>query len=263
MKKIKKFAHKMFFKRGSQFVPKPELEHGWKRSELLINEVTLVFLQKKKDDIPAKAIIILAHPYLAEGRLFFIRSGIAQIYLNQNCVVFIPDFNGFGESKFRDFDYQNDLIAVANEVKKKFPDLPVYLHGVSFGASQAIMAASEKTHPFSRIIIENCLDSNLNYYRKRNLKLFHTMRFLMSVFPGINRNHDYALQIQKIHNIQQIIMIYGEDDDLTTVEMGRKLEENSPVNVSFFILPGGHLQGVSKAPAEYEHILNDFIQNQI
>jgi uncharacterized protein len=258
--KIRLLTHRLLMPRGRQYTHDVALEAGWRKNFLVSGEKNICVIQKSNQH-HAQHAVILAHPYLADAKKFFLARGHAQMYLDHGFDVIIFDFNGFGESPFIDFDYSGDLAIVAEYLHASNPDLHITGHGISFGASHTINYATQQDNVFKKIIIENCLDSNLSYYKKRNKNLHFLMLGLMKVFPNVNRDHNYVKGINHLKNIQNVLFIYNTEDDLTTVEMGRKLSKACNIPFSFSTFSGQHLRAFQDNKDDYINSVISFIKS--
>lgn len=255
--KIKKIIHQLILPRGNQFIEDPELAIGWEKNIIVFDNKQICVLHQSP--VTAHSIIILAHPYLSEARQFYLKRGHAAMYLNMGFHVVLFDFNGFGESPFEDFNYEEDVRIVAEHFKAKYPDKNISGHGISFGASHVLSYATKMNHHFKKIIVENCLDSNLTYYRKRNIKLFYVMKSLMAIFPGANKNHDYVKSAGNILKVENMLLIYNQEDDLTTIEMGQKILAKCNVPAHLEIFKGKHLEAYQKDTLKYVSVISKFL----
>lgn len=246
--------------RGRKFIPDPLLESGWKKFFINSRGKDICTLLLEAPSQP-KGVVILAHPYLAEARNFFLGRGHADMYRSLGYHVITFDFNGFGESPFHDFAYASDLEAVADEARRRYGNLLICGHGVSFGASHTITYATRESNHFDCIIIENCLDSNLSYYKKRNRKLHYLVKALMKIFPGSNSDHNYVRSISRLHNVNRVLLIYNSDDELTTPIMGRQLEEACNKPVTFCLMNGKHLNALKDNQALYSKTISVFLSD--
>jgi hypothetical protein len=260
--RLNKILFRMLLPRGGNFRIKPFLERDWQSGKIKISNTPLRFLFHTPDKSQApKYSVLLAHPYLSEGRYFFIRSGIADMYRQLSCNVYICDFNGFGRSPFRDFDFEKDLIGTGKHISQMHPDTKVILHGISFGAAQSILACTQEHHPFTGLIIENCLDHNLSYFKVRSRKLYYLLRFLNLLRPESAKKHHYTERITEIKLLSAVLFIYCEADTLTTPDMGRKLYNNTGIPSSMQIFRGGHLEASAHDVSEYRAVLERFLSS--
>lgn len=255
---IRNYTHRLLMPRGRNYISDHQLETGWTKIKEAYKNKQICILYKKTD-ITSKGTIILAHPYLADAKLFFLRRGHAEMYLKLGFDVFLFDFNGFGESPFLNFDYEEDLMIVSEFAKSLNPSQSVSGHGISFGASHTLTYATFKNNVFDNIIIENCLDSNLSYYRKRNKKLHFLMLGLMKIFPKVNRNHDYTKNIKHLKNINNVLFIYNMGDDLTTIAMGEQLLLNCNKSCKMEIFEGKHLNAFQDNEKRYTEVISSFL----
>ncbi|HMR86766.1 MAG TPA: hypothetical protein PKD51_01365 [Saprospiraceae bacterium] len=258
---IKNTLHKILLPRGRAYQEDKTLLDGWNKINMASGLKSICAIHKETTSISPKGVVFLSHPYLADAKQFFLRNGHAQMYLEGGFHVTIFDYNGFGESKFSDFNYAEDFNIVVKYFRNIFPDTLFYGHGISFGASNLINYTNDSSHQLNKIIIENCLDSNLTYYKKRNIKLYYLMRALMKVFPFANKNHDYSKGVQSIKNVSDALFLYNTEDTLTTIEMGEKLQKNCIVPSQMVIFGGKHLEAFVTEPERYKLTVANFIIN--
>ncbi len=255
--KIKKIIHQLILPRGKQFIEDRELTIGWEKKIIGYGNKQICVIHQSP--AIAHSLMILAHPYLSEARQFYLRRGHAAMYLNMGFHVVIFDFNGFGESPFEDFNYDEDVSIVTEHFHTMYPEKKIIGHGISFGASHVLSYATKMNHHFGKIIIENCLDSNLSYYKKRNIKLFYVIKSLMAFFPGANKNHDYVKSAGNILKVENMLLIYNEEDDLTTIEMGQKILAKCNVPAQIEIFKGKHLEAYQKDTLKYVTVISKFL----
>lgn len=260
-KPIRKILKNLLFSRSGQYRPEPELEKDWNKIWIESSHKRICTLSKI-DPSSAAPFVILAHPYVAEAKLFFIKNGHANMYLRQNINVIIPDFNGFGESPFVNFRFEEDLSLVTQYLARHYPNRHIIVHGISFGASQTINFAGLSPMPVQRIIVENCLDSNLSYYKKRNKYIYILTRLLMALYPSGNKNHNYIRSIARLHPHQKVLFIYNSEDDLTTIEMGQQLKNACSVPNEMIVFPGAHLKAYKESPDRYSDSIRTFIWDE-
>lgn len=253
---INRFLHQIILPRGRQFVLDPGLQEGWTQKLFTHNNrsVNLIF----KTVTGAKKTVILAHPYLADARQFYQKRGYDTLYLDLRCNVVLFDFNGFGETPFQDFSYEKDLDMVTAFTSEHFPDTKLILHGISFGGSHTISYATHNPNNVDKFIIENTLDSNLSYYKKRNFRLYKLMRVMMKISSKINANHNYVVAARKMkHN--GVLFIYNDEDDLTTIAMGKQIMSNCPEPKRLEVFRGKHLEAYPNSPDLYRQTIRNFI----
>jgi uncharacterized protein len=255
---IKNTLHKVLLPRGRAYTEDKLLLKGWHKEYVEAGSKSICVIHKKTNQASPLGMVFLSHPYLADAKQFFLKNGHALMYLELGYDIVVFDYNGFGESKFTDFNYADDLGIVVKHFRSKYPITSFYGHGISFGASNLINYTINSEHQLDKIIIENCLDSNLTYYKKRNIKLYFLMKGLMKVFPFANRNHDYSKGVQQIKNISKVLFLYNTDDTLTTVEMGEKLQRNCAMPSELVRFGGKHLDAYATEPERYRELISSF-----
>lgn len=248
----------IFFKRSQKYRCEPELEKNWSKLFIEKSDKRICVLSKIQEE-STHPIVVLAHPYLSDAKLFFIKNGHTDTYINLGLSVVLLDFNGFGESPFVNFNFEEDIALVAEYISNNYPHRRIILHGISFGASHTITYSKFAHNRAHKIIIENCLDSNLSYYKKRNRKIFIFTKLLMAIYPSGNKNHNYVKSISQLKNIEEVLLIYNNDDDLTTPQMGNKLKDACNRKNKMELFPGKHLKALKESPDRYKDTIRTFI----
>lgn len=224
-----------------------------------VNTNYCISVLKAETETIAKGVVILAHPMFHLGKYFFVEYGHAQMYLNHGYHVYIFDFNGFGESDDRDFDFQQDLTSVIQTANEQYSSLPLALHGVSFGASQILPATLANEDIVDALIVESATSSNLEYYKGKGSKLYHLLNLYNVLFPEKNAQNLYYNLIGEIKNTP-ILFIYGSNDIKTPVWMGKKLYENAVTEKKFVEFDTKHLTTISEEPEAYRKEIFEFLE---
>src|ERR1035441_9015864 len=66
-----------------------------------------------------KGVVVCAHPLRRDAKSFFLRSGRADLLRRNGYDVLLFDFNGFGASSHGDFNYADDVLAVAHYARER------------------------------------------------------------------------------------------------------------------------------------------------
>ena len=213
----------------------------------------------KREANQAKGVVLLAHPQKKEGKYFFEQLGHFDFYnqLGYHCYAF--DFNGFGQSEDRDLLFANDIAAVIDLIQKEHPDLPLILHGISFGGSQIIVGAIERKQAVSKLIIENAVSSNLEYYKwRKRWVLYGVLTSVNTVFPQQNAHNIYTNTIKQLPNIPKLF-IYGKKDVITPTFMGKELYAACNSEKTFVELNSEHLTSIKEFPDQYKSSIVQFL----
>lgn len=203
---------------------------------------------------------VLCHPYKSAARTYFYSSGLADWYSARGWIVLIFDFNGFGDSPFTGFDYSKDILAAVRYATSQTGGKHIAVHGLSFGAAQALRAATAPDHGIESLIVENSLDNYLSYFRKRK-PLMHALLAAMhntGIMP--NRLHDYIMTTAAIRQPPHILFIYNQSDTLTTPAMGQALMRVLPYPSHFILCKGGHLEAIDMDTTYYSRQLERFLK---
>ncbi len=242
----------LFLPRGGKYVHQPTLCFGWK--EMITKDRKLSVLFKEALKTSGKTVV-LAHPYVCTAKLFFLEKGIVDIYLNEGINVVIFDFNGFGQSAFKDFNFDHDIDEIYNVTETLFPKSEVILHGISFGAAQSVVFMSKDKRRPKCLVLESCPANRLDYFRKRNKLLFYILKFFGLAFDSFSRSGNYlkmAIEIQKEINIR---LIYGSDDQLTPLAIGKAYRDILKNQSQLIICLGGHIDILKRDYDAYKKAL--------
>lgn len=251
--KVRKWLFDRIFPRGRQYVKNQVLPEGY--LEFRSPERALRIIAKNPGQ-PANGFVICAHPYLSDASGFFINNGHVELYEKLNFQLILFDFNGFGESPFSDFHFDLDIADIYRWIRDRNTELPVFLHGISFGASQIIRFLKNHNNAFiDSAIIENCLDKSIHYFKVRNKNIFHFLRLMGLIRPSIRKEGDFAKIIRYVRNVGKIAFIYGKNDLLTTPGMGVMLQNNCPVAFDVLLYEGKHLKAI-----EEKHVYHQFLE---
>jgi len=242
----------LFLPRGAQYIHQSELCSGWQAMTTSLRNISVLY--KKSSDTSDKTVI-LAHPYVSAAKLFFIEKGIADIYLSEGINVVLFDFNGFGQSAFRDFNFYLDICDVYTSTINLFTGTQVILHGVSFGAAQSLGFMSQGALLPRFLVLESCPSNRLDYFRKRNKSLYYTLKFMGMVSASFSGNGNYLNTASKIAENVNITLLYGIDDQLTPVSIGKAYKDVFRDRSKLFICRGGHIDILQKDFDEYKKAL--------
>ena len=96
-----------------------------------------IFVDSPQDKIKGFAVVCHPHPLQGGNPQHKVPALLAQIFVEQGYVVYRPSFRGSGQSAgVHDdgFGETQDILAVIAHLRDRYPDLPFYAGGFSFGA---------------------------------------------------------------------------------------------------------------------------------
>lgn len=194
-------------------------------------------------------------------------------FIGGNILTF--DYSGQGESDGSDtksgYREQYDLIEAVKFAKLK-SDLPIFIHGISMGASIGIMAISKMSN-ISGLICDSPF-SNLREYLKYNLKVWTklpTIPFNFLIIKFMEKKSGFRADeispIDAIKNVDIPVLLYhGRGDRVIPYLESQKIYLNNKKNIEFHIIDSqGHCKSFKKCRKEYCEIyvgfLNSIIEN--
>lgn len=106
-----------------------------------------------------KRLVLFMHGWRSSWQKDF--SVLVKPLLDMDCALFFADERAHGESEGNFITYgvmeKDDCVRWAQKLAKEFPELPLYLWGMSMGASAVMLASAEKELPSSvRGVISDC-----------------------------------------------------------------------------------------------------------
>jgi len=209
----------------------------------------------------AKAGIVCAHPMGATAKGFYLKQGHGDMLRRNGYNVLLFDFNGFGESMNRDFNYPLEALAAGKKLREICPSLPIGFLGISFGAAWGICAFANEKHDFEAAVLE-CPFTTLEEYWYQYRSAYLTLKLMSIVMPRLAEALRPIAQISKVKKVKSILFIYGDKDIKTPQEMGYRLKSKSNIPVNLWIMPNvKHTMGLTTAPEDYESRVIGFFDN--
>ncbi len=148
-------------------------------------------------------------------------------------------------------------------------DLPLYLFGLSMGASTVLMSASTDLPPQVRGIVGDCGFSSpfdiirYNLWRKHRLPplpTIHFMNFWSRLLAGFDFSEISCEEALRKGSISALIL-HGEEDPLVPIEMSRALAKKLPDKVELVTFPDAcHGQSVYYDAEGYESAVLSFFE---
>jgi hypothetical protein len=87
-----------------------------------------------------RGVVLLCHPFTRHGFEFFFKGPVLQSLRDAGLQVVLFNFKGFGRSEFRGANFGDDVVGAFEYAHARYPDLPVYVYGLSFGGFHAVGA---------------------------------------------------------------------------------------------------------------------------
>lgn len=208
-------------------------------------------------DNGAKTAVVLVHPYRHEAKDFFIDSGHVELYRAFGADIVLFDMNGFGQSDDIDNLLFLDVEAVTKQLVATDRYHKIIVHGVSLGGAMAITGL-ERTQ-VDAIVIENTMDDALSYLKVRKPMMYWAMKLLSILSPESLHKIHYSKEVARLSHIPAIDLIYGHQDELSTVAMGKILLANAPKHASMHCFEGAHLEIIKTDVIKYRSLLRKIV----
>jgi len=195
----------------------------------------------------AKATIVLGHPMGKEAKGYFLKRGYTDLLREDGFNVVVFDMNGFGESSNGNFSYFDDIIAIGIKAKELSPNLPIGYHGISLGAIWATIAFTDKNHVYNFAIIESAATTLAEFWSRFPLA-YGVLKFLNFMLPRYKRKIEMVERIKEVRYLRSILLIYSRSDTWVPLEMGKRFQENSPVQAELWVVDKAKHAEIMKSP---------------
>lgn len=167
---------------------------------------------------PARGTIVLAPPTSKKAKGYFLDFGHGRFLRHEGYNVLMFDFNGFGESPLRSFQYPHDVLAAGREARRRAPEQPVGLFGVCFGAVYGLCAVTYPDHGFTAAVFESpyaSVDEILRSMGRRSDRSFFywIRRLMMRALVPLRPELRAVSQAPLVRDLEAALFISGADDD--------------------------------------------------
>lgn len=171
----------------------------------------------------ARGVVVCAHPMGLAAKGFWLRYGHAQALHEAGYHVLAFDFNGFGESPSTNFGYPQDVMAVGQWARQRFPGLPVHALAASFGAMKTLDAIDDAGFPFDSVVAEGCAPSLPQFWK--SYPFAHAvLEVARRVAPAAERRLRPSAHLPHARVGVGVMLIHSHADRWTPVAFGDELE---------------------------------------
>lgn len=177
-----------------------------------------------------RAVVVCAHPMGLAAKGFWLKHGHAQALLDAGFHVVAFDFNGFGESPSTGFDYPGESVAVGRWAHARFPGLPVYALGASFGAMHTLNAIGDDDFPYTRVAAEACAPSLAHFWKHMPLASL-VLKVSTPILPHVERRLRPTHALASMRRDVRVLLIHSRADAWTPVAHGDALAAAVPRDV--------------------------------
>ncbi|MGN0317885.1 MAG: alpha/beta hydrolase [Lachnospira sp.] len=220
-----------------------------------------------------KRVVICLHGYTSRSMQDF--TGLTDYYFKRGYAMLQTDARAHGESEgeyigFGCLDRKDLLKWIDWVIEKIGPDTEIFLHGISMGASTALMASGLMLPSQVKGIISDCAFTSPREVFTHVLNtMYHLPAFPMiqgadvvnRIFAGYGMDECNAKrEVQKA--AIPILFIHGEKDTFVPARMCREIYECCASPKKLLIVEGAaHGESYYKDTESYEAALDDFFEN--
>lgn len=224
----------------------------------------------QRSDDPHRWVILL-HGYTGSKEMMY---GYAYWYWSHGYSVLAPDFRCQGES---DGDYiglgatdSKDLAGWIDLILERDPEAEIVLHGLSMGASTALLYCGQKNVPDNiKAVISDCAYTDAySMFQEKIGSWFHLPAFpvvdsaelMIRLRAGYDLKETSPLKAVSSSRVPTLF-IHGKEDRMIPVSMCRELYDAAACEKEIMIVEGaGHAQAADKDPARYFEEVEKFLR---
>ncbi len=219
-----------------------------------------------------KRVIIAMHGWRSSWQVDY--GGIAQFFHDNDCTVLYPDQRGQNDSDGEYIGFgileRHDCLAWINYVTERFgEDIPIYLCGVSMGATTVLMTSGFELPRNVKGIIADCgftsphaiwkhvLDNNLGVKEKVTYPIANIICRRIANFDGDEYSTLEALESSE----KPVLFIHGSDDKFVPIDMTFENYKACSSPKEMLIVPGAaHGMSYITDSKAYEKAVLDFFR---
>lgn len=267
---------------GNNTPEEDEYQRAGKEAEKKFRDLPLEKVSIKTAD-GANLIAHILEPEKSNGRLIIACHGarssgigefvfMSQYFYNNGYTVVYPDHRGCGESDGKYMGYgtheSKDTFLWLDYAEKRFPNMPIFLLGVSMGAATVLMMSDKIKDDCVKGIISDCAYTSaweeFSYQLKTsfhlpNFPILHICSLYSKLFAGYSFKE--ASPIDCVKNAKKpILFIHGNKDDFVPFFMQDELY-SACSSEKFQLVIGGavHARSYYKNSSAYEKAIEDFM----
>ena len=184
----------------------------------------------------------------------------------------MPEHRGCGESDGKFLGYgtheSKDTLLWLEYARKRFPELNIYLYGVSMGGATVLMMSDKINDPAVKGVIADCSYTSawdeFSYQLKTsfhlpNFPMLHTCNLICRLICGYDFRD--ASPVKAVSNSSlPVLFIHGAADDFVPQFMQDELYAVCPTRKEKLTVDGAvHARSYYTDPAAYESAMESFI----
>jgi alpha-beta hydrolase superfamily lysophospholipase len=203
-----------------------------------------------------KAVVILCHPFLKFGMSYFFKNNYHEWLSQAGYHVVGFNFKGFGRSTVEGMSFSEDVISMAQWSRQRYPDLPVHLLGISFGAFHGIHAIASGRAVFDSALFDS-VPATLTHFFGKGLVGAVMRSMSKSRWADVTGTKAIFRSLPLPAALPRLFLFGDQDAYITQDELGKVRRSCGADNVRMY-RDCGHL-GIRKAfPAEYIAAVTQF-----
>ena len=193
-------------------------------------------------------------------------------FYREGYTVLMPEHRGCGESDGKFLGYgtheSKDTLLWLEYARKRFPELNIYLYGVSMGGATVLMMSDKINDPAVKGVIADCSYTSawdeFSYQLKTsfhlpNFLMLHTCNLICRLICGYDFRD--ASPVKAVRNSSlPVLFIHGAADDFVPQFMQDELYAVCPTRKEKLTVDGAvHARSYYTDPAAYESAMESFI----
>lgn len=209
--------------------------------------------------VPARGVVLLCHPFLKYGMHWFFNHGYHDWLADAGYHVVGFDFKGFGRSTVGGVAFADDVVAMGEWARERWPGLPVHVLGASFGAFHALHAIATGRTAFASIVCDS-VPATLSRFFGGGLTGTVMRGMSTSRWADATGTRPIFRSLPLPHDMPRLFMFGSADPFITAAEVDRLRAMCGAASVRVY--PAcGHLDVRKAYPAAYRGAILDFLDH--
>ena len=205
----------------------------------------------------SRGVILMCHPFYRSGMQYFFQRSFIELFAGLPYHFVCFNFRGFGASSFNGFNFSDDILSIAEWIRRHLPLQKIFLYGLSSGGFQAMHAMKREPTLFQAIVMDSVpiLISRLVHSRVKRLLIQHLSYSKWAERTGTQT----ILSPLSMTNHKPTLFFYGDRDSHLQKHDLDNIRAAHPGAAISIIQNAAHLQCLTTSAACYRRTLKNFL----
>jgi pimeloyl-ACP methyl ester carboxylesterase len=204
-------------------------DERWQSVEVPVGDSSLTGLFGRAETGEPTAGVLLVHPMDPRGKGYFLGQKQPAFIREAGYDTFVIDLNGFAESDFVDFRYDQDVAAAMTAFRERSAATEFGAIGVSLGGA-ALLSALGNDVSLRSLVLDSVFASALDFWSQADERAYYLLKAAGRLWPTLLKRLTPVDQLDGTGDLDSALLVYGTDDELTPPPVGHQLRTASPLD---------------------------------